>query len=90
MTMPIYVFSGAPTLADMLNSVAIFIGTSGYTSLCVMIGLVGIAYLCYRFLSSGNYMQLFAWAAVFIIAESFFIINTTITESVTINVIICF
>ena len=80
MTMPIYVFAGAPTLANMLNSVAIFMTTSGYDALCVMIGLVGVAVLAQKFLSSGNYMQLFTWACVFVVCESFFLLNKTDVE----------
>ncbi|MDA7742262.1 conjugal transfer protein TraG N-terminal domain-containing protein [Francisellaceae bacterium] len=80
MTMPIYVFAGAGSAADMLNSVAIFMQGGGYAALIVIVGMIGVAMLATRFLSTGNYMQLFAWAALFLIAETLFLGTTTQVE----------
>ena len=80
MTMPIYVFGQAHSAANMLNSIAIFAQSAGYQSLQVMFGLIGVVMLAIRFLASGDYMKLFAWAAMILVVDIIFLGFTTSVE----------
>ncbi|MBK2125045.1 conjugal transfer protein TraG N-terminal domain-containing protein [Fangia hongkongensis] len=74
---PIYVFAGAHSTADMLNAVAMFAGDNNYLELISIFGLVGIVLLAMKMLATGNYQIMFNWAVTYVVVMALCIVPKT-------------